>query len=107
MIFYRKISKTGQITLTKEICTNLNLIEGEYLFIYKYRNSVVIQKNHENTTLNQCIFRNGKISIPVELRKLTGITQNTLLKVQTNSCNDKIIILPEKDRHLRDTDMSI
>ncbi len=101
MIFYRKISKTGQITLPKEICTNLNLIEGEYLFIYKYKNSIIIQKHHDNTTLNQCIFRNGKISIPAELRKLTGITQNTLLKIKINRCNEKIIILPEKDRHLR------
>lgn len=98
MIFYRKISKTGQITLTKEIYTRLNLIDGEYLYIYKYKNSIVIQKHHENKTLNQCIFRNSRISIPVELRKLTGISQSSLLKVQITSRNDKIIILPIKDK---------
>ncbi|RTR28156.1 AbrB/MazE/SpoVT family DNA-binding domain-containing protein [Robertmurraya yapensis] len=100
MIFYKKISKTGQINLPKEICTELNLIDGEYLFIYKHQNSIVIEKQHENVTFNQCIFRNGKVSIPVELRKLTDITQNTLLEVQNKKSNEKIIITPVKDKLL-------
>ncbi|MEQ2527665.1 AbrB/MazE/SpoVT family DNA-binding domain-containing protein [Bacillaceae bacterium CLA-AA-H227] len=98
MIFYKKISKTGQVNLPKEICTELNLVDGEYLFIYKYQQSVVIEKQHENVTFNQCILRNGKISIPVELRKLTDITQNTLLEVQSNKSDEKIIITPVKDK---------
>ncbi|MGG0720478.1 AbrB/MazE/SpoVT family DNA-binding domain-containing protein [Robertmurraya massiliosenegalensis] len=102
MIFYRKILKTGQITIPKEISSKLNLLEGEYLFIYKYQNSIVIKKQHDNTTLNQCIFRYGKISIPAELRKLIGITQNTRLKVQMNNFSDHIIITPEKERLLKD-----
>jgi bifunctional DNA-binding transcriptional regulator/antitoxin component of YhaV-PrlF toxin-antitoxin module len=101
-MYYRNLLKTGQIALPKEIQSNLDLVEGEYLFIYIFQDNIEICKHHENNTLNQCIFRNGKISIPVELRKLTGITPNSRLKVQINSRKDKILINSEKDTLIKE-----
>lgn len=49
-------------------------------------------KQHHNKTLNQCVFGCGKISIPVELRRLLGITTTTILKLQADRNQDKLII---------------
>ncbi|MFB6469439.1 AbrB/MazE/SpoVT family DNA-binding domain-containing protein [Cytobacillus sp. Hz8] len=92
MQYYKKPFKSGQITIPKRIQTYLDFSEGEYLFIYVFKNRIEVVKQHHNKTLNQCVFGHGKISIPIELRRLLGITTTTLLKLQINRNQDKLII---------------
>lgn len=92
MQYYKKPFKSGQITIPKRIQTYLDFNEGEYLFIYVFKNWIEVVKQHHNKTLNQCIFGRGKISIPIELRRLLGITRTTLLKLQVDRNQDKLII---------------
>lgn len=82
MVYFKKMFKTGQITIPKEFRILLNINEGQYLFIHQCNKSIIIEKNHTNNTLNQCIFRNGKISIPKELRSQMGIMVDHHLKLQ-------------------------
>lgn len=101
-MYYRKLLKTGQITIPKELQNELRFTEGEYLFIYQYQDSIILVKDHDNNTLNKCIFRDGRISIPVELRRLLGITDNTLLMLGTNRNQTKLFIRAAKDGLFRE-----
>lgn len=87
---YLKISDNGQIRIPKKVQTQLNLIEGQYLFVYESQNSIMIEKHHEDETLNQCLFTNGKITIPMELRRLFNITARTTLSIDISS--NKVIL---------------
>jgi AbrB family looped-hinge helix DNA binding protein len=101
-MYYRRLLKTGQITIPKEIQNQLIFTEGDFLFIYKCEDSIVIAKQHDNNTLNKCVFRDGRISIPAEIRRLLGITGNTLLILETNSYQDKLFIKAEKEGLIRE-----
>lgn len=82
---YLKISKNGQIRIPKKVQMQLNLIEGKYLFIYESQNCIMIEKQHEDETLNQCLFTNGKITIPMELRRLVNVSAGTILSIDVSS----------------------
>lgn len=92
MHHYSKLFKSGQIAIPKKIQDYLDFKEGEILFIYEFKERIEIVKQHQNKTLNQCVFGYGKISIPAELRRLFGITTETLLKLQVNTKQYKLII---------------
>ncbi|MFS0646110.1 AbrB/MazE/SpoVT family DNA-binding domain-containing protein [Siminovitchia sp. 179-K 8D1 HS] len=87
---YLIMSKNGQIRIPKKIQKQLNLIEGQYLFVYESKNCIMIEKHHEDETLNQCLFTNGKITIPMELRRLCNINVREMFSIEV-SCN-KIIL---------------
>ncbi len=87
---YLKVSDNGQIRIPKKVQTQLNLIEGQYLFVYESQNCIMIEKHHEDETLNQCLFTNGKITIPMELRRLLNITARTTLSIDISS--NKVIL---------------
>ncbi|MGG7618455.1 AbrB/MazE/SpoVT family DNA-binding domain-containing protein [Bacillus coreaensis] len=91
-MFYRRLLKTGQITIPKEIEKELNIKEGQYLSLYKEQGKIFIVKHHSNPTLNQCIYRYSRISLPVELRRLTGFNDGMLLAVNFCKNEQKIII---------------
>lgn len=99
---YRRLLKTGQITIPKKIQNQLRFKEGDFLFIYQYQDSIVITKQHDNNTLNKCVFRDGRISIPAEIRRLLGITGDTLLILDTNSNQNKLFIKVEKEGLIRE-----
>lgn len=101
-MFYRRLSKTGQISIPKHMEQQLNLKEGYYLYIYNCKESIIIVKHHSNETLNQCIYRNGKVSIPTELRRLLGISFETPLELTLSDDQDMIIIKPQKQRLLKE-----
>lgn len=59
MMYFKRLFRSGQVSIPKEFQKQLNINEGHYLFIYHCNNSIVIEKDHHNKTLNQCIFRKG------------------------------------------------
>lgn len=100
-MFYRRLTKTGQVFIPKKMEKQLRLKEGHYLYLYISEENIIIVKHHSNKTLNQCIYRNGKISIPAELRRLVGISFNTPLEITLDEEQDKIIIKVENERFLK------
>lgn len=101
-MYYRRLSKSGQISIPKTVEQQLNLKEGHYLYVYQYKESIIIVNHHSNKTLNQCIYRNGKVSIPAELRRLLGISFETPLEMTLADDQNKIIIKAEKQILLKD-----
>lgn len=91
-MYSRRIQRNGQVSIPKLIQTKLSLTEGEYLFLYKQYHTIVLEKHHANETLNQCIFRDGKVSIPAELRRILGITLETRLSLDYSASRGQIII---------------
>lgn len=91
-MYNRRLLKTGQVSIPKKFQKILDLKEGDYLFIYKHQKSIIIVNHHNNQTLNQCIFRNGRVSIPAEIRKLIGISIETALEITVPDSQDRIII---------------
>lgn len=102
MLHNTRLLKNGQITISKEVQDHLRLEEGDYLFIYRYKNSIIIAKEHDDYTSNQCVFGNKRISIPSELRNLVGITTESLLKVQPIRNQDKLIITVTQPEFLKE-----
>lgn len=92
MAVFKKITKNGQITIPSHITKSIRLENGAYVFIYEKNRRIIIKKTHQDNTLNQCIFRNGRLSIPMELRKLLEINPSTLLSVEASSEQQMIII---------------
>lgn len=79
-----KLTKNGQIFISKKIQNQLDFHEGDFLFVHTYKDSIIIEKNHHNKLLNQCVLSYGRISIPVELRRLLGISEMTSLSMKVS-----------------------
>ncbi|WP_394237293.1 AbrB/MazE/SpoVT family DNA-binding domain-containing protein [Niallia oryzisoli] len=92
MVFINKLLKTGQVRIPIKAQRILGFKEGQNLFIYHSQGKIFIVRKHDNYTLNQCIFRNGRISIPAEIRRLLRISPDALLEMQVNHGKDKLII---------------
>ncbi|WP_141432574.1 AbrB/MazE/SpoVT family DNA-binding domain-containing protein [Bacillus sp. 03113] len=91
-MYVKRLLKNGQISIPKKVQNQLSLIEGDYLYIYKDQESIVIENKHHNQHLNQCIFRCGRVSIPIELRRLLDISYKTPLVMDASSIQNKIFI---------------
>lgn len=78
----RKITKNGQINIPVTVYKPMGLENGDSVFIYKNYSHLIIKKDHHDQSVNQCIFRNGKLSIPIELRTLLKINSDSLLKLE-------------------------
>lgn len=87
LLMYTKITKNGQIRIPKKVQNDLNLLEGHYLYIYESQKCIYIEKDHEDDTLNQCLFANDKVTIPMELRKLLNISNGTHLYLDVSDYN--------------------
>lgn len=82
-MYVKKLTKNGQILLPATLHRMLDIKDGEFVFIYEEANQLVVSNHHEDDHLNKCIFRNGKLSIPKELRNMLKIDTNTLLLLKT------------------------
>lgn len=91
-MYIKKLSKNGQISLPVGLKKNLGLKDGEYVYIYKEAGQLVISRYHEDDHLNKVIFRNGRFSIPMELRKMLKICPNSLLLLEAHSKKGSITI---------------
>ena len=91
-MYIKKLSKNGQISvplaLQKKLCVN----DGEYVYIYMEAGRLLISKHHEDVHLNKVIYRNGKFSIPTELRRMLKIYSNSLLSLEAHSKKGSISI---------------
>ncbi|WP_370875145.1 AbrB/MazE/SpoVT family DNA-binding domain-containing protein [Cytobacillus purgationiresistens] len=91
-MYIKKITKNGQILIPKEIQNRTSISEGDFLYIYIRKKQIVIEKSNENQTLNQCVFRNKLLSIPVEIRRILDISNESKLAICCSPCNNSIIL---------------
>src|SRR5699024_3457458 len=89
---YIKLFKNGQIRIPKKFQLALDFQVGNYLFIYESQNCIMIEKDHHDETLNQCLFALSRISIPMELRRILDISHSTPLSIDVSSNNDILLI---------------
>ncbi|MFJ6414489.1 hypothetical protein ACIQLG_17040 [Terribacillus saccharophilus] len=93
-VYQRTLLKSGQLTIPRNVQTLLDYEYGDYLYIYISNKYIVISKHHTNTTLNQCVFNNNRISIPKEIRRILKITAETLLEIKVSKEKESIFINP-------------
>ncbi len=88
----KKISKNGQIGIPKQVRKQLNIQNGDFLTIYYDNDVLVIEKwdNQHHNQLNQCIFSNGRVSIPIELRRIHNIELDFPVTMEIS--NKKILL---------------
>ncbi|CAM3683983.1 AbrB/MazE/SpoVT family DNA-binding domain-containing protein [Cytobacillus oceanisediminis] len=101
-MYIKKLTKSGQISLPAELYKQAGFKDGEYVTIYKEANQLVISSHHTDDYLNKCIFRNGRLSIPMELRKMLNINATTFLMIQSAKENKSLIIkiVVQQENHL-------
>lgn len=87
----KTLNRNGQITIPKHILRELNFKEGYFVSVYK-ENQIIVIDQQVNDTFNQCVFRNGKVSIPAELRHILKINTNTPLQLDVSPEKQKIFI---------------
>ncbi|MBT2641604.1 AbrB/MazE/SpoVT family DNA-binding domain-containing protein [Bacillus sp. ISL-41] len=85
----RKLYNNGQIIIPKKVTHELGIEDGQLLYIYNEKDTIVIEKDHEDKYLNQATLYNGNLTIPCELRKLLNWEGENLLEMEVNS-NNKI-----------------
>ncbi|MEB1806076.1 MAG: hypothetical protein LPK26_02035 [Bacillaceae bacterium] len=73
-----KITNRGIINFSKKIREQLNLMNGKIYSVYIHNKdkSIIIEPSEDETTHNQCVFHQGKITIPKEIRNLLKINAN-------------------------------
>ncbi|WP_158211559.1 AbrB/MazE/SpoVT family DNA-binding domain-containing protein [Alkalihalobacterium alkalinitrilicum] len=73
-----KISNRGLITFSKKVREQLNLANGKLYSVYVYHKdkTIIIEPLLEESTHNQCVFHQGRITIPKEIRNLLNIGPN-------------------------------
>lgn len=90
-----KINKYGQIRIPKQFQKKVNIQNGDLLSIYYHNNSIVVEKwdNHYNLNhFNQCILSCGRVSIPVELRRIYQIKLDEPLTMEVSNEDQKIFL---------------
>ncbi|MBN8201421.1 AbrB/MazE/SpoVT family DNA-binding domain-containing protein [Bacillus sp. NTK034] len=92
-MYIKKLSKNGQISVPLSLKKKLGVNDGEYVYIFMEAGRLLISKHHEDDHLNKVIFRNGKFSIPAELRKMLKICPNSLLRLEIHSEKGYITIV--------------
>lgn len=96
-MFLKKLLKNGQVSIPKKIQVQLNIQDGDYLTIYQQTEGIAIKNQHHDPQLNQCIVSNGRISIPVELRRILKIKEQSNFLMEVFISEKKILL-----RHLID-----
>ncbi|WP_445492039.1 AbrB/MazE/SpoVT family DNA-binding domain-containing protein [Niallia sp. 03133] len=94
----RKIYKNGQISIPKQLQRELKIKNGDLLYVYILNKSIIIQTSHDNKTLNQCYISGGRISIPMEIRRILSITPKTPLIIGITEDKLKIYIHVDKKK---------
>lgn len=91
-MYIKKLSKNGQILLPAALKKNLGVTDGEFVYIFHEARQLVISRHHEDDHLNKVIFRNGRFSIPMELRNMLKISAASQLKLEAHSEKGSISI---------------
>ncbi|MGP7816484.1 AbrB/MazE/SpoVT family DNA-binding domain-containing protein [Niallia sp. 01092] len=92
ILIKRKIYKNGQISIPKHLQEELKITDGDLLFVYIVNKTIFIEAAHDNETLNQCYIRDGRISIPTEIRRILTITNRTTLIMGISEDKQKIYV---------------
>lgn len=88
----KKVYKTGQILIPKQIQKQFRFFEGDTLNVYHENNLIIVEKSSGTNQLNECILSGGRISIPIELRRILNIKLGDPLLMETINYEKKIIL---------------
>lgn len=88
----RKLYNNGKIIIPKKVTHGLGMKDGSLLYIYKLKETIVIESEHEDKYLNQATLYNGNLTIPRELRKLLDLEDGSLLEMEVCSNSKKIYL---------------
>ncbi|MBT2758789.1 AbrB/MazE/SpoVT family DNA-binding domain-containing protein [Mesobacillus foraminis] len=93
-MYERKIYKCGQVLIPKFIIKQLDLEEGIPLFVHYENGTIIIERSHDNQSLNQRYLYNGRINIPSEIRQSHDIKTEIYLKIDLDLHSKRILLKP-------------
>jgi hypothetical protein len=68
----------------------LGFKDGLSLVVYDIKDEIYIEKNHEDSLLNQAVLSNGNLTIPCELRKILKLEGGATLCMEINPALNRI-----------------
>ncbi|MED4017530.1 hypothetical protein [Sutcliffiella cohnii] len=84
-----RINRQGRLPIPKEVRINMSLLEGELLDVYISSNSkyIIIEPSdpQSQSINNQCIYFQGRITIPKEIRNILKLTEQDLLRISNST----------------------
>ncbi|WP_139364917.1 AbrB/MazE/SpoVT family DNA-binding domain-containing protein [Sutcliffiella halmapala] len=95
----RRIRKSGHLTIPKIIREQLEISDGDVLMIMEKPLGLVMKPIDDDHVYNESVVsNNGKVNIPVEIRRNLNISEEThfSVKLDKDSCAVVLDILEEE-----------
>ncbi|WP_417897120.1 AbrB/MazE/SpoVT family DNA-binding domain-containing protein [Bacillus haimaensis] len=89
----RRIRKSGHLTIPKTIREQLEISDGDVLMIMEKPLGLVMKPIEEQHVFNESVVsNNGKVNIPVEIRRNLKISEETHFTVQLDKEKSAVVL---------------
>ncbi|NLP50672.1 AbrB/MazE/SpoVT family DNA-binding domain-containing protein [Bacillus sp. RO1] len=89
----RRIRKSGHLTIPKSIREQLDISDGDVLMIMEQPLGLVMKPINEEHIFNESIVsNNGKVNIPIEIRRNLNINEETHFSVRLDKERSAVIL---------------
>ena len=89
---HRRMRKSGHVTIPSIFRKELNIQDGDVLMIKESPKGIVMKRAVEEHSYNESIVsNNGKVNIPIEIRRNLKICQTTDFKIKMNKNKKEVI----------------
>ena len=87
-----RLNRQGRLPIPKDVRDKMAWVDGELYDVYipPKSKTIVIETSELQSNNNQCIYFKGRITIPIELRKIINITEHDRLQYSID--NNKLIV---------------
>jgi AbrB family looped-hinge helix DNA binding protein len=90
---FRRIRKSGHLTIPKTIREQLEISDGDVLMIMEKPLGLVMKPIDDKHVYNESIVsNNGKVNIPVEIRRNLNISDGTHFSVKLNEERSAVVL---------------
>ncbi|CAG9620583.1 AbrB/MazE/SpoVT family DNA-binding domain-containing protein [Sutcliffiella rhizosphaerae] len=90
---FRRIRKSGHLTIPKSIREQLQITDGDVLMIMERPLGLLMKQIEEEHVFNESIVsNNGKVNIPIEIRRNLNINEETHFSVMLDEENSAVVL---------------
>jgi AbrB family looped-hinge helix DNA binding protein len=90
---FRRIRKSGHLTIPKAIREQLQISDGDVLMIMEQSPGLIMKPINEEHIYNESIVsNNGKVNIPIEIRRNLNISEETHFSVMLDKEKTAVVL---------------
>ncbi|QFT88541.1 hypothetical protein FIU87_07800 [Bacillus sp. THAF10] len=90
---FRRIRKSGHLTIPKSIRDQLQITDGDVLMIMEQPLGLMMKPIEQEHVFNESIVsNNGKVNIPIEIRRNLNINEETHFSVMLDKEKSAVVL---------------